>query len=234
MKKVLLSLLALCAASGLWAQDYERMSAYEEELYGSKMHVNGSFSAMRQVRQYWSREYDRLKCYENYQMALCGDGEAVFKVTIPSRLLFEANDSTLLRQADGVLRPFLRLLRGKEAKASVVVACSSDNNGSADYLDSFTCNRARAICRWMEKQGVEAAMYGYGIGNHVPLTDNSNRAAREENRRVTLYLVPNRQMMKLAKKGRLNMPEQVSPAMNMPKSAQITQNYDVENEADMN
>ena len=206
MKRVLLNLLAICAATGLFAQSYERMSAYEEELYGSKMHVKGSWDAMRQVRQYWSSEYDRLKCYDNYQMALCGDGEAVFKVTIPSRLLFVPNDSALLRQADGVLRPLLRLLRGKEAMASVVVACCSDNNGSTNYLEDFTRDRARAICGWLEKQGVEAAMYGYGIGNNVPLNANGNLAEREENRRVTLYLVPNRQMMKLAKKGKLAAP----------------------------
>ncbi len=205
MKKVLLSLLALCAASGLWAQDYERMSAYEEELFGSKMHVNGSFDALRQVRQYWNQEYARLKVYDKYQIALCGDGEAVFKVTMPANLLFEANEATLLFQADGILRPLLRLLRGKEAMASVVVACCSDNNGSDSYLDSFTRNRARAICSWLEKQGVEVAIYGYGIGNHVPLNDNSTLAEREENRRVSLYLVPNRQMMKLAKKGKLSI-----------------------------
>ncbi|MBP5716202.1 MAG: hypothetical protein J6W69_03715 [Bacteroidales bacterium] len=203
MKKVLLSLCCLCAGFSLFGQDYQRLSLYEEELFGSKMHVNGSFDAMRQVRQYWNQEYARLKVYDKYQIALCGDGEAVFKVTMPTSLLFEANEPTLLSQADGILRPLLRLLRGKEAMASVVVACCSDNNGSADYLDNFTRSRARAICSWLEKQGVEVAIYGYGIGNHVPLNGNGTLAEREENRRVTLYLVPNRQMMKLAKKGKL-------------------------------
>lgn len=203
MKRVLLSLLCLGFVSGLWAQSYERLTKYEEDLYGRRIHVSGSFEAMRQIRQYWGKEYERLnnnKC----QMVLCGNGEGVLKVTIPSRLLFQANDSAMLTQADGMLRPFLRLLRGKDALASVLVACYSDNNGSDNYLKGFSLSRAEAVSQWLRRQGVTAKVSTYGIGNHAPLNENSNIAEREQNRRVSLFLVPNKQMLRMAKKGTLN------------------------------
>lgn len=202
MKRALLSLFCLGLSFALSAQTYERLSAYEENLMGRSIHVNGSFDAMQQVRKYWNKEYKRLS-NEHYQISLCGNGECVFKVTIPSRLLFVQNDSTMLVQADGMLRPFLRLVRGKEAKASVVIACHSDNNGSEQNLNHITAARAESVCDWLIKQGVTAKVKTFGLGNHAPLNENSTLKEREQNRRVTLYLVPNKQMMKLAKKKKL-------------------------------
>lgn len=202
MKKVLLSLVCLCLATAIFGQSYERLSIFEENQFGRNIHVNGSFNALRQVRQYWNQECDRLK-NDKYSISFCGNGEAVMKVTIPVRLLFQANDSALQAQADGMLRPFLRLLRGSDAKASLVIACHSDNNGSNRYLDEMTLVRAKEIQNWLNKQGVTASVHTYGIGNHAPLNKNSDMAEREQNRRVSLYFVPNKQMMKLAKKQKL-------------------------------
>lgn len=202
MKRVLLSLVCLCLATSIFGQSYERLSEYEEDLFGKSIHVSGSFDALKQVRQYWTNEYNRLNS-DKCSMSLCGNGEAVLKVTIPVRLLFSANESSLQSQADGMLKPFLRLLRGGDAVASLVIACYSDNNGSSRYLDEMTLERANELHNWLLKQGVSSKVRTFGLGNHVPLNANSNVAEREENRRVSFFLVPNKQMMKLAKKQKL-------------------------------
>lgn len=202
MKRVLLSLLCLIGTMSLWGQSYERLSTFEENLFGRNIYVSGSYDAMKQVRQYWNNEFSRLK-NDKYSIAFCGNGEAVLKVTIPVRLLFKANEPSLQAQADGMLRPFLRFLRGRDATASLVIACHSDNNGSARYLNEMTLDRANEIQNWMQKQGVTAKVHTYGVGSNVPLNDNASISEREENRRVSFYLVPNKQMMKLAKKQKL-------------------------------
>lgn len=202
-KVVVLSLL-LCLAGvsnlSVSAQEYERISEYEQNLYGAKAYVTGDFETMRGVKRCWIQEAVRLKG-RNYEFALCGNSDGILKVTIPARLLFQQEDSLLTVQGDGILRPFLRLLRGESQMASVIVACHSDNNGSPQYLSAFTSARARCIQRWMEKQGVSKSdISSFGIGCNAPRTDNSNIAMRERNRRITLYFVPNKRMLKEAKK----------------------------------
>lgn len=184
------------------AQQYERLSSFEQQLFGEQIHLNSSFGAMQQIQQYWHSQYDRLKT-DKYDMSQCGNGESVLKVTIPSKYLFEDNELSLQRQADGMLKPFLRFLRGKEALATVIIACYSDDNGSQNYLSAMTLSRAYSVRDWLQKQGVSSKVVCYGIGNNVPLNENRNMEQREQNRRVSLYLVPNRSMMKLAKRNKL-------------------------------
>ncbi len=203
MKRVLVNLLVFCLSASLFGQSYARLSDYEMERYGKELHVNGSFEAMKQVRSYWTKQFGRLKGYEQYEMTLCGNGESVLKITMPVSDLFQANDSVLSVQSIGLLRPLVRLLRD-ERKATLVVACYSDNNGSVRYLDNLTQVRADAICDWMQGQGVKSRVTsGFGMGNHVPLNQNQSMAERAANRRVTLYLVPTKQMMKQAKRKKL-------------------------------
>ena len=67
----------------------------------------------------------------------------------------------------------------------------------------MTLNRAYSVREWLQKQGVSSKVLCYGMGNKVPLNENRNMEEREVNRRVALYLVPNRSMVKLAKKNKL-------------------------------
>ena len=202
MRRVLLSLCCFCIAAFSYAQQYERLSSYEQGLFGEQLHLSSSYKVMSQIQQYWKNQYDRLKT-DKYEIVQCGTGESVLKVTIPSRYLFVDNNSALQRQADGMLRPFLRFLRGQEAVATVIIACYSDDNGSQNYLDFMTLNRAYSVREWLQKQGVSSKVLCYGMGNKVPLNENRNMEERELNRRVALYLVPNRSMVKLAKKNKL-------------------------------
>lgn len=203
MKRVLVNLLLLCLSVSAFAQSYDRMSDFELNCFGKKMHVNGSFDAMRQVRSYWTKEFGRLKGYDQYEMTLCGNGESVMKITLPVNALFAANDSVLAVQSIGLLRPLIRLIRD-EKNATLIVACYSDNNGSPHYLDRLTQRRAQAVCDWMQSQGVKSRQIsGFGMGNHVPINQNLTMAERAANRRVSLYLVPTKSMMKKAKKKKL-------------------------------
>ena len=197
--------MLVATLTGAVAQSFERLSSYEETLYGDRVFVNGDYNTMRNVRTYWQRESVRLHHLRGCEFSLCGNGDAILRVTIPTRLLFAPNDTLLTPQADASLRPFLHLLRGSAPLASLVVSCHSDNNGSTRYLAETTAARARSVERWMARQGVPSAkVQAYGVGDHCPRGDNESVGARERNRRMTLYFVPSKEMLKLAKKDKLN------------------------------
>ena len=195
-------MLVLCLPTN--AQNYEHMSEIEQEHYGDFAMVNGDYQTMRNVRHYWVQQAQRLKFLKQVEFNLTGSNESILKVTIPARMLFAQNDSTLLLSADAYLRPFLRLVKGTDAVATMIIASFSDNNGSEKYLQLISGSRARQVYRWFARQGIgPTEMHCYGWGNKVPRNENATIQQREKNRRVTIYFVPNRKMLRWAKRGQL-------------------------------
>lgn len=200
------AILSFCFMESGFAQNVERIPEYEQSLYGEMAHVNGDYQTMQNVRRYWMREAERLGSFDRsgFEFALVGGYEGILKVTVPSDEIFVSGDTLMTQNSDGILYPLVRFLRGSDAVASVIVSCYSDNNGSAAYLNRVTSSRAAVIGRWISRQGVEAShIKCYGLADQSPRTDNSTMKKREQNRRVSFYLVPNRHMLKLAKKGKL-------------------------------
>lgn len=192
------------APVALHAQGFERMSDIEADVYADKVFVSGDYETMKNVRRFWQKEVQRLHSMRQLEFVLTGSNDAVLKVTIPARALFNQNDTTLVSSAEGLLRPFLRLVRGDDAVASIVIASFTDNNGSESYLSKLSTGRSSALHRWFAKQGVGPAdIRSFGFGNRVPRNQNANIRERERNRRVSLYFVPNKKMLKTAKKGEL-------------------------------
>lgn len=190
--------------SSIHAQGFERMSDLESETFAENAFVNGDYEAMKNIRRYWQQETQRLRSLRQVEFNLTGSNEAVLKVTIPSRLLFNQNDTTLVASAEGTLRPFLKLLRGDEAVATLIIAAHTDNNGSAKYLSRLSTGRSSALHRWFARQGVGPAnLHSFGFANKVSRNSNSNIREREKNRRICLYFIPNKKMLKSAKKGTL-------------------------------
>lgn len=207
----LLSVLALIAvihlsgaASKANAQNFERMSEVESEVYGAMAFVNGDYETMKAIRRFWVGEAQRLKSNRQLEFTLTGGNEAVLKVTIPARLLYAQGDTVFISSAESHLRPLLTLVKGPTAVATMIVAGYSDNNGSDNYLQRLSTSRANAVHRWFAKQGVGPAdIHSFGFGNKVPRNQNANIRERERNRRISIYLVPNKAMLRDAKRGKL-------------------------------
>lgn len=200
----LVLVLHLSVILQLRAQNFERMSDVESETYGAMAYVNGDYETMKAIRRYWSNEVQKLKSNRQLEFSLTGSNEAVLKVTIPARLLFAQGDTTLVNTAENQLRPLLRLIKGPEAVATVIIAGYSDNNGSESFLHKLSTSRAAAVHRWLAKQGVGPTfIHSFGFGNKVPRNQNANIRERERNRRVSLYFVPNKALMRDAKKGKI-------------------------------
>ncbi len=186
------------------AQGYERMSDTEAEVYGEHAHVTGDYDTMKNIRRFWQQEVQRLRHMRQIDFSLTGNSEAVLKVTIPSRLLFNQNDSTLVSSAEGQLRPFLRLVKGPDAVATLIISAHTDNNGSPHYLQRLSTGRANVLFRWFGNQSVGPAnLHSFGFADRVSRNNNKDIRERERNRRICLYFVPNKRMLKLAKKGEI-------------------------------
>lgn len=198
---------ALLSDAILYAQSYGRISTYEQDLYKEKVFVHGDYQTMANIKSFWvDVVIHRLKSnVRKYDFSLTGNSDGVLQVTIPTSILFHSGEATLTGHADGYLYPFVRYLKGSNALATLIIACHTDNNGSDAYLESFSRERAAAVEAWFGRQSVLAYnMASFGIADHASLSENVSLASREKNRRITLYLVPNKHMLKLAKKGKLN------------------------------
>lgn len=204
LSRLLFVLLAVVLCFPSKAQNYERLSSTEQELYGDYAMVNGDYQTMKNVRQYWVQHAQRLRYMKQFEFALTGSNESILKVTISHRALFAQNDSTMLISADAVLRPLLRFVKGSEGVATIIIASYSDNNGSERYLELISGSRARQVYRWFARQGVGPnEMHCFGLANKVPRNENANIQQRERNRRISIFLVPNRKMLRWAKRGQL-------------------------------
>lgn len=199
-----LTLLLGTVSESAFAQNYERLSDVEAETFGDAAMVNGDYQAMKNVRRYWVQQAQQFKSMKQLEFAITGSNEGILKVTMPARLLFAQNDSTLLTSAEGVLRPLLRLVKGSDAMASMIIAGYTDNNGSPEYLYMISGGRARQVHRWFARQGVGPAdLRSFGLANRVPRNENANIAQREKNRRISIFFVPNKKMLRAARKGNL-------------------------------
>lgn len=184
---------------------YERMSDVEAEQFGDFAIVNtGDFKTTKAIRRYWAKEAQRLKHLKEVSCILTGSNDAVLKVTIPARVLFAHNDSTFNNTYENTLRPLINLVCGKDAMATLIVAAYTDNNGSERYLTALSGGRARKVHSWFITKGAGPNdVRSFGFGNRVPRNNNSNVKEREKNRRVSLFLIPNKRMIKMAKKDEL-------------------------------
>lgn len=131
-------------------------------------------------------------------------GEVVI-VTIPCSELFAPNSTTLLSSGEKYLRPFSRLLK-YPTMYKVIVAVHSDNSGEPEYLEALTSARASAIDSFLisDSGTTGTSLVPYGLAMDMPLNENRSIADRAENRRVEIYIVPNKDMIEMAKSGKLN------------------------------
>jgi outer membrane protein OmpA-like peptidoglycan-associated protein len=87
----------------------------------------------------------------------------------------------------------------------------SDNTGSSAYTLNLTRQRVNAIFDWFDENGSVDYVVPYALGDTEPMVDNNivvdNNSVenRKRNRRLEIYLVPEKVMLQQAKKGRINI-----------------------------
>lgn len=131
----------------------------------------------------------------------------VVVATVGTDLLFKPNDTVLRATAADVLSPYRALFQ--KGLYKIVLACHTDDTGSTLYTDRLSEARAAAVEAWLAAGAAGAGYAGdavvlpYALGAAEPLNPNDSQAHRAANRRLEIFLVPNRRMIELARYGKL-------------------------------
>ena len=139
---------------------------------------------------------------KNAKIESVNDGQAI-RVTFDSGILFATNSSTLTTTSQTSLRNFAANLKVND-QTDLLIIGHTDNTGSDRINDPRALNRASSVRSYLAGQGVSSnRMRVEGKGSREPVADNSTAAGRKENRRVEVYILPNKAMVEAAQNGTL-------------------------------
>lgn len=125
-------------------------------------------------------------------------GGEVIIATVPNDELFFPNDTVLKPTAGKYLRPYAGFLKKKDMYR-MLLAMHSDDTGSESYTDALTSRRVLAVLDWFQRNAENSEyVIPYAMGASEPLFKNNSVSNRENNRRLEIYLVPGRAMIKAA------------------------------------
>lgn len=150
-------------------------------------------------------QYDMAVAFKksNYDVEIMRDDEVIV-ITIPASQLFNANDTVLNKIGEERLEPFLRMIKNPGFYKMLLVM-HSDNTGSESYTLNLTRQRVNAIFDWFDEHGSVDYVVPYALGDTDPIVDNNSVENRKRNRRLEIYLVPEKTMLQQAKKGVINI-----------------------------
>lgn len=112
----------------------------------------------------------------------------VLKVTLPSDMLFEENESTLSSGANVILEKVYTDLRSYP-KATINVAVHTDNTGQPEDSRELSFQRAKALEQYLSTAlGNSYRLVVIGYGASRPLVPNNTDADRQRNRRVEIIV----------------------------------------------
>ncbi len=150
-------------------------------------------------------QYDIAVAFKrsNYDVEIMRDDEVIV-ITIPASQLFDPNDTVLSPVGEAQLKPFLRMLKNPGFYKMLLVM-HSDNTGSSEYTLNLTRQRVNTIFDWFDENASVDYVVPYALGDTDPIVDNNSVENRKRNRRLEIYLVPERTMIQQAKKGVINI-----------------------------
>ena len=209
MRKLILSLVAICFLSACATDPYTGESKVSKTAWGTGIGalagagigalVGGEKGALvgagigaaggAGVGGYMDIQASRLR------EELVGTGVQVQKVgdnvrlIMPSNITFDTDSAVFKPVFNNILTSVAKVINEFD-KTKVQVIGYTDNTGSAAYNDKLSMQRARAVANYLKLRGVSAArlmVYGYGENN--PIASNATAAGREQNRRVEITLI---------------------------------------------
>ncbi len=111
-------------------------------------------------------------------------------LNMPGNVTF-AHDSADLSPAFFDVLNSVSKVMDKFDKTVVEVAGHTDSTGSDAYNQRLSERRAASVASYLRSQGVDGQrLITVGMGEALPVADNSTAAGREANRRVEITMVP--------------------------------------------
>lgn len=130
---------------------------------------------------------------------LAGTGVSVTRqgdnltLNMPGNITFATNSADLNAQFFTVLDGVGMVLKEYD-KTIIEVAGHTDSTGSAQLNQSLSERRAQAVASYLVSRGLDAKrILTVGAGPSRPIASNATPEGRQQNRRVELTIVPNKQ-----------------------------------------
>lgn len=127
---------------------------------------------------------------------LQGSGVSVTRIgdnitlNMPGNVTFATNSSDLSPAFFDVLTSVSKVLNEFD-QTVVEVAGHTDSTGSDEYNQALSERRANAVSQYLRTQGVNGQrLLTVGMGESMPVADNSTESGRQANRRVEITMVP--------------------------------------------
>lgn len=142
------------------------------------------------VGYYMDRQAMKLRQeLEGTGVSVHRDGDNI-TLLMPGNITFATDSSDLNGQFFAVLNSVGKVLTEFD-KTVVEVAGHTDSTGSDSYNQSLSERRARSVASYLQSQQINPQrMITIGLGETMPVADNSTDAGRAQNRRVELTMVP--------------------------------------------
>lgn len=153
------------------------------------------------IGNYMDRQAEEIdEELENAKVERVGEG---IKITFDSGILFDF-DSYALREASRENIRELSDILQKYEDTEILFAGHTDSQGSAEYNQGLSENRAKSVASYTSEQGVSSErMIITGYGEEDPVADNSTEAGRQQNRRVEIAIYANDELKEKAKNGEI-------------------------------
>lgn len=180
----------------------------EEDIYELSLDENlatPEIKNSKQAEKIQDFQYDIAVAFKrsNYEVEIMRDDEVIV-ITIPASQLFEPNDTALSTLGEAQLKPFLRMIKNP-GFYKLLLVMHSDNTGSSEYTLNLSRQRVNAIFDWFDENGSVDYVVPYALGETDPVVDNNSVENRKRNRRLEIFLVPEKTMLQQAKKGIINI-----------------------------
>lgn len=152
-------------------------------------HMNATAKRLAQ------RKLERIETMRN--------GEVIV-ATIGTDALFAPNDTLLRKEADEMLRPYWELLNQPPGYYKLILALHTDNTGSDTYTDKLSETRVNEVYnRIVQHTDNEGLLVPYALGSSDPLHPNDSQLNRAANRRLEIFIVPEKLLIEMARTHKL-------------------------------
>lgn len=128
----------------------------------------------------------------------------VIVVSVPADMLFMPNETSLSTSAPSVLSAFTSIVRLPDLY-KVLLVSHTDDSGSETYADYITEERSNAVDDYFQNElsNQKLNIVPYGMGADEPLNANTSIGGRQANRRVEFYIIPEQQLVEMARANKL-------------------------------
>lgn len=113
-------------------------------------------------------------------------------VTLPEAITFPVNSAQLKSSFVSSLNALARNLQ-QYPNTTVEVVGHTDSTGAASYNQQLSERRALSVRTVLANAGVSSSrLRAFGQGETNPVASNNSSSGRQQNRRVEIYITPNR------------------------------------------